>query len=107
MLHVAHKRADQLREHFGYENAGVYDPQGVGGTGVIYVLHDVTNPVAYGGLPKDPRISPAVALWQGPLKWLGGLAMVGGLMGMIIHFFLFGPKPDPGEEEHSAEKPDD
>jgi hypothetical protein len=32
--------------------------------------------------------------------------MVGGLIGMIAHFFLFGPKPDPGDEEgHSAEKP--
>jgi hypothetical protein len=32
--------------------------------------------------------------------------MVGGLMGMIAHFLLFGPKPDPGEEEsHSTEKP--
>ena len=56
MLHVAHKRADQLKEHYGYKNAGVYDPPGVGGTGVIYVLHDVTTPEAYGGLPKDPQI---------------------------------------------------
>jgi hypothetical protein len=73
---------------------------------VIYVLHDVTNPEAYGGLPKNRRISPAVALWQAPLKWLGSLAIVGGLIGMIAHFFLFGPKPDPGDEEPgSAEKP--
>jgi len=25
---------------------------GVGGTGVIYVLHDATQPELYGGLPK-------------------------------------------------------
>jgi hypothetical protein len=32
--------------------------------------------------------------------------MIGGLIGMIAHFFLFGPKPDPGDEEHgSTEKP--
>lgn len=105
MLTVANKRATQLRNH-GFPNAGVYDPPGVGGTGVVYVLHDVTAPEMYGGLPKDPRISPAVGLWKGPLKWLGSLAMVGGLIGMIAHFFLFGPKPDPGDEEgHSAEKP--
>jgi hypothetical protein len=106
MLHVAHKRAEQLREHFGYENAGVYDPPGVGGTGVIYVLHDVSRPEQYGGLPKDPHIPATIGLWKGPLKWLGGLAMVGGLIGMIAHFFLFGPKADPGEEDHgSTEKP--
>src|SRR5437899_10814344 len=43
-------------EHYGFDKAGVYDPAGVGGTGVIYVLHDMTNPEAYGGLPKNPRI---------------------------------------------------
>lgn len=106
MLHVAHKRADQLREHFGYQNAGVYDPPGVGGTGVIYVLHDATRPEQYGGLPKDPRIPAAVGLWKKPLKWLGSLAMMGGLIGMITHFSLFGPKPDPSDEKsHSTEKP--
>jgi formate dehydrogenase beta subunit len=105
MLTVANKRVTQLRDH-GFPNAGVYDPPGVGGTGVVYVLHDVTSPETYGGLPKDPRISPVVGLWKGPLKWLGNLAMLGGLIGMIAHFFLFGPKPDPGEKEgHSAEKP--
>src|SRR6202047_5181124 len=36
----AETRAKQLREEFGHANAGVYDPEGVGGTGVIYVLHD-------------------------------------------------------------------
>ena len=108
MLHIAHKRADQLREHFGYENAGVYDPPGVGGTGVIYVLHDVTRPEQYGDLPKDPHVPTTVGLWKGPLKWIGSLAMVGGLIGMIAHFFLFGPKPDPGNEEsHSREKRND
>jgi hypothetical protein len=97
----------EKREHFGYENAGVYDPPGVGGTGVIYVLHDVTRPEQYGGLPKDPRVPAAVGLWKGPLKWLGSLVMVGGLIGMIAHFFLFGPKPDPGDEESHTEKPND
>jgi len=107
MLHTAHKRADQLREHYGYANAGVYDPPGVGGTGVIYVLHDVTRPEQYGDLPKDPRIPLAVVLWKEPLKWLGNLAMVGGMIGMIAHFFLFGPKPDPGDQKgHAVEKPE-
>jgi formate dehydrogenase iron-sulfur subunit len=46
MKDLAQKRVDQLREHYGFENAGVYDPPGVGGTGVIYVLHDAKHPEA-------------------------------------------------------------
>jgi formate dehydrogenase beta subunit len=92
MLVKAAARAQQLREHSGFANAGVYDPSGVGGTHVIYVLHDVTNPEAYGGLPRDPRVPWTVRLWKGPLKWLGNLAMAGGLIGLFVHYLRFGPK---------------
>ena len=53
---LAETRAKQLRDVSGYANAGVYDPPGVGGTGVIYVLHDATKPEEYGGLPRNPSI---------------------------------------------------
>jgi formate dehydrogenase iron-sulfur subunit len=92
MKDLAEKRSLQLREHYGFEKAGVYDPPGVGGTGVIYVLHDVTNPEAYGGLPANPSISWTVRLWKTPLKWLGNLAMLGGLVGVTLHYLRFGPK---------------
>src|SRR5512132_3070488 len=49
MSALAETRAAQLRQHTSHTNAGVYDPQGVGGASVIYVLHDATNPEAYGG----------------------------------------------------------
>jgi formate dehydrogenase beta subunit len=92
MTAKAETRAQQLREHSGFANAGVYDPAGVGGTHVIYVLHDVTNPEAYGGLPRNPRVPWTVRLWKGPLKWLGNLAMAGGLLGLFVHYLRFGPK---------------
>ena len=92
MLYIAERRAKQLREHSGFANAGVYDPPGVGGTGVVYVLHDATNPEAYGGLPKDPHIPWVVRLWKGPAKWLGNLAILGGLAAVAVHFLRFGPK---------------
>ena len=57
MKELAETRAAQLRTNSGFEDAGVYDPAGVGGTHVIYVLHDAKNPELYGGLPKDPRDS--------------------------------------------------
>ena len=92
MKGLAESRARQLREHTAHANAGVYDPEGVGGTSVIYVLHDVTNPEAYGGLPRDPRVPWTVRLWKGPLKWLGNLAMIGGLIGVTLHYLRYGPK---------------
>src|SRR5260370_10264988 len=92
MKELAEQRAKQLREHFNFPKAGVYDPVGVGGTGVIYVLHDATQPEIYGGLPRNPTIPLSVKLWKGPLKWLGHLAIGGGLIGLFLHDFRDGPK---------------
>jgi formate dehydrogenase iron-sulfur subunit len=106
MKFLAEQRSVQLRDHYGFKNAGVYDPPGVGGTGVIYVLHDATNPEAYGGLPKNPTIPASVSLWKNPLKWLGNIAMVGGLIGLVVHYLKFGPKPhDPEDIEPGKPAP--
>lgn len=105
MTFLAEKRAQQLRENFGMEKAGVYDPQGVGGTGVIYVLHDATNPEAYGGLPKDPHVPWVVEFWKGPAKWIGNLAMVGGIIGVTLHYLRFGPKQVHGWKHREGGEP--
>ena len=96
----AGERVEELKSR-GFENAGLYDPAGVGGTHVIYVLHDAKNPELYGGLPKDPHIPYSVRLWKGPLKWLGNVAMIGGLVGLAWHYMRYGPKkvePIPPDE---------
>src|ERR1700730_18399476 len=59
----------------GYKNAGLYDPPGVGGTHVMYVLHHADQPQIYAGLAKDPTISPIVELWKGLSKYAGLTAM--------------------------------
>jgi len=101
MRELAETRAAQVREHSAHKNAGVYDPPGVGGTQVMYVLHDIRNPEVYGGLPANPRIPLLVSFWKGPLKWLGGLAMSLGLVGIAAHFLRYGPKEaHPIEEVH-------
>jgi len=105
MKDLAETRAKQLRDNFGFEKAGVYDPAGVGGTGVIYVLHDVTNPEAYGGLPKDPRIPFLVRFWKGPAKWIGNLAMLGGILGVTLHYLRFGPKQVDAEKRENGGQP--
>jgi formate dehydrogenase beta subunit len=92
MKALANKRVDQLHANTSYKDAGVYDPDGVGGTHVIYVLHDAKNPEKYGGLPADPRVPLMVRLWKGPLKWLGGMGMIFGVLGVFMHRVKYGPK---------------
>jgi formate dehydrogenase iron-sulfur subunit len=107
MKELGESRALQLREQSGFPHAGVYDPAGVGGTHVMYVLHDATNPEAYGGLPRDPHVPWTVWLWKKPLKWLGNLAMAGGLIGVFVHYLRFGPKTieEDHETPNQGEKP--
>src|SRR6266481_3675450 len=105
MLDLAQKRVGQLYEQTSYKNAGIYDPAGVGGTHVIYVLHDKDKPEQYGGLPKDPTIPFFVKMWKGPLKWLGGIAMGLGVAALFGHYVRYGPKPvhDDGEGKGKAQ----
>ena len=98
MLDLAHKRAAQVRANTGWKDADVYDPDGVGGTHVIYVLADAKNPEKYGGLPKDPTVPFFVKMWKGPLKWLGGLGMAVGVLGVFMHYIRYGPKRVDKEE---------
>ncbi len=105
MKALAETRAEQLRTHSGFADAGVYDPAGVGGTHVIYVLHDASNPELYGGLPKDPRIPWSVQLWKKPLKWLGNAAMIGGLLGIAVHYLRYGPKKEEEIKSDNGRRP--
>jgi formate dehydrogenase iron-sulfur subunit len=98
MKDLAETRVAQLHEHTSHKDAGVYDPPGVSGTHVIYVLHDINNPERYGGLPKDPHVPWMVRIWKGPLKWIGSFAMAAGIAGVAAHYLRFGPKevePEP------------
>ncbi|MFC0322443.1 formate dehydrogenase subunit beta [Gallibacterium melopsittaci] len=98
MLHYAEKRVADLKSR-GYENAGIYDPQGVGGTHVMYVLHHADRPELYSGLPKDPHISDVVSLWKGVLKPLAGVAMGALAVGAAAHYIAMGPNTEDLEEE--------
>jgi len=104
MIHHAEGRIADLKVR-GYQNAGLYDPQGVGGTHVMYVLQHADQPELYHDLPKDPQISPMVSLWKGvtkPLMSFGlGLAALAG----FIHYVTVGPN-EVKEEEEEEEKED-
>ncbi len=97
LVRQADSRAEQLRGN-GDTDAGVYNPAGVGGTNVIYVLRDSKNPEHY-GLPANPTIPWTVSLWKGPVKWLGSMVFLGGILGAAFHFVRFGPKDHEDDEE--------
>jgi formate dehydrogenase iron-sulfur subunit len=61
----------------GFENAGLYDPAGVGGTHVMHVLHHADQPSLYAGCPM-PHVSSAGPCLEGrdEAVALAGMAMI-------------------------------
>lgn len=104
ILRVAEIRTKELIAD-GFADAGVYNPQGVGGTNVIYVLNNAKAPENY-GLPKDPVIPWTVQLWKGPLKILGSLIFFGTILGAFFHYVIYGPQ-DPELHGHAEEEKQD
>ena len=97
----ADKRIKDLKSR-GFANAGLYDPPGVGGTHVMYVLHHADKPELYAGLPKDPRISPIVDLWKGATKY-AGLTVMAVFAGLgFLHHMVKGANRVSGADERSA-----
>jgi len=97
----AEERIEDLKSR-GFQNAGLYNPAGVGGTHVMYVLHHADQPTLYHGLKKDPSISPTVTLWKGITKplALAGIAMTA-LAGWF-HYSRIGPNEVSKDEEAEA-----
>src|SRR5258708_27941812 len=103
MVEFAQTRITDLNER-GYDKAGLYDPPGVGGTHVMYVLQHADRPDLYAGLPKDPKISPLVEAWKGAAK---PLALVGlGLTALFgfLHYVTAGPNEVEEADEEQAKK---
>jgi formate dehydrogenase iron-sulfur subunit len=103
MKMAAEERTKQLKSN-GWANAGVYDPPGVDGTHVIYVLHDAQHPELYGGLPADPHIPLSFTVWKWLFKpVLGAISMLG-LAGIFFHYVMVGAKrtqPEPAIKQEA------
>jgi formate dehydrogenase iron-sulfur subunit len=88
----------------GYKNAGLYDPPGVGGTHVMYVLHHADKPEIYDNLPNNPRISPIVEVWKGVSKYVG-MAAIGAFAAVgFLHHMIAGPNRVSPEDEENAQR---
>src|SRR5262249_11791134 len=103
MVQLSEKRITDLKSR-GFDKAGLYNPPGVSGTHVMYVLHHADQPSLYAGLPDNPSISPIVEVWKGVSKY-AGMAVIGltAFVG-LVHHVLQGPNRVSEEDEENADK---
>lgn len=103
MLALAHHRIDELKER-GFAQAAVYDPPGVNGTHVFFVLPHGDHPESY-GLPQNPSVSPIVKLWRSSeARGLGAFTMFAVLAAGILHYMRNGPLEVPEEKDKGKEE---
>lgn len=102
MKNLAAERVAELQTR-GFANAGLYDPAGVGGTHVMYVLHHADKPELYHGLPKDRTISPTVQFWKGVWKPLAAIGFAATFAASIFHYVGVGPNRVHDEEENEVD----
>ena len=88
----------------GFENAGLYDPAGVGGTHVMYVLHHADQPSLYAGLPDKPHISRFVQLWKGAMKPFALAGMAWSRCAGFVHWVIGGPNEVKPEDEAAGRR---
>lgn len=99
MTEYAQTRITDLKSR-GYDKAGLYDPPGVSGTHVMYVLQHADQPDLYSGLPKDPKISGLVQTWKSSAAKYTGLAAVGifAAAGLLHHLVTGANRVTPEDE---------
>ena len=103
MTEWAQGRIEDLKAR-GFANAGLYDPPGVGGTHVMYVLEHADRPSLYSGLPDNPRISPLVEAWKGMTKY-AGLTAIGAFAAIgFLHHMVTGANRVSEEDEAAAKR---
>tara|TARA_B100001123_G_C15343554_1_gene1036033 strand:- start:9027 stop:9890 length:864 start_codon:yes stop_codon:yes gene_type:complete len=93
---LADQKVETLKSR-GYQNAAVYNPAGVGGTHMMYVVPHGDRLEDY-RLPEDPTASPAPLTALGFVKRVGAFFLSFGVLGALGHLLAFG-KEDP-EEQH-------
>jgi formate dehydrogenase iron-sulfur subunit len=106
MKTLAAERVGELKTR-GYDNAGLYDPAGVGGTHVMYVLHHADKPNLYHGLPENPEISATVKFWKGIWKPLAAVGFAATFAASIFHYVGVGPNRAEEEDDNLHEEKDE
>lgn len=97
MKTLAAERISELQGR-GFADAGLYDPPGVGGTHVMYVLHHADRPELYHGLPKDPHIDTPITLWKDVLKPVAFAGFIATFIGLLYHYIAVGPNTEDADD---------
>lgn len=111
MKTLAQERVAELNTR-GFAHAGLYDPAGVGGTHVMYVLQHADQPRLYHGLPDNPVISPTVRFWKGVWKPLATVGFVAIFAATVLHYVGVGPnrvedqRDSDGDDHHDQDNHD-
>jgi formate dehydrogenase iron-sulfur subunit len=103
MIAHANERIADLKSR-GFDKAGLYNPPGVGGTHVMYVLHHADQPQIYAGLAVNPTISSIVDTWKGPWKYVGMAAMGLTVVAGVFHHLFLGANRVSEEDEENADR---
>ena len=102
MLALAEQKVETMRRR-GYEHAALYDPAGVGGTHMMYVVPHGDRLEDY-NLPANPVASPAPLSGLNVLQQVGSYLLGFGVVSALAHFLAFGPDSSDGPE--STESPE-
>jgi formate dehydrogenase iron-sulfur subunit len=101
MLDYSLAKVEKLKGR-GFENAMLYDPSGVGGLHMMYVVPRGERLGDY-GLPKDPQVPGTFFSALGVLRKLGTVSVWGGLLATAIFWLRTGRRRPPPEDEAVAE----
>src|SRR5918996_2538304 len=96
MLAYAAAKVGKLKDR-GFENAMLYDPEGVGGVHMMYVVPRGEMLGDY-GLPADPQVPGTFFSALGVLRKLGSVSVWGGLIASAIFWLRTGRHRPPPED---------
>ena len=102
MVTLAEEKLEGLGRR-GFANAALYNPEGVGGTHMMYVVPHGDRLGDY-HLPADPVASPGSLQGLSIVKKLGGYLFGAGLIAAALHYLGVGPEaPVEDAGDHPAE----
>jgi formate dehydrogenase iron-sulfur subunit len=102
MLAYGHEKVEKLKAR-GFSEAMLYDPAGVGGLHMMYVVPRGEILEQY-GLPVDPTVTAPTSFPSliGALRKVGATASWAGLLAAAVYFLKTGKRYPPPEEEAVA-----
>jgi formate dehydrogenase iron-sulfur subunit len=101
MVNYAAGKVDKLKQR-GFDHAMLYDPSGVGGLHMMYVVPRGDRLDDY-GLPSDPQVPGTFFSALSVLRKLGSISVWGGVLATAVFWLRTGRRRPPAEDEAVAE----